>query len=71
MRRLLFLFFAFTATLLSWAQNREIIGQVVDRDTKDAIPQVTIQLLSAADSAFVAGALTDACLSRISGSRRS
>lgn len=43
---------------LGWGQNRQISGQVVDRDTKDAIPQVTIQLLSAADSAFVAGALT-------------
>ena len=44
---------------LGWGQNRQISGQVVDRDTKDAIPQVTIQLLSAADSAFVAGALTE------------
>ena len=43
---------------LGWGQNRQISGQVVDRDTKEAIPQVTIQLLSAADSAFVAGALT-------------
>ena len=43
---------------LGWGQNRQISGQVVDRDTKDPIPQVTIQLLSAADSAFVAGALT-------------
>ncbi len=43
---------------LGWGQNRQISGQVVDRDTKDAIPQVTIQLLSAADSVFVAGALT-------------
>ena len=44
---------------LGWGQNRQISGQVVDRDTKDPIPQVTIQLLSAADSAFVAGALTE------------
>ena len=43
---------------LGWGQNRQISGQVVDRDTKDPIPQVTIQLLSAADSAFVAGTLT-------------
>ena len=59
MRRIIFLSLVWMMATLGWGQNRQISGQVVDRDTKEAIPQVTIQLLSAADSAFVAGALTD------------
>ena len=59
MRRIIFLSLVWMMATLGWGQNRQISGQVVDRDTKDAIPQVTIQLLSAADSAFVAGALTE------------
>ena len=58
MRRIILLSLAWAVTTLGWAQNREISGHVVDRDTKDPIPQVTIQLLSTADSAFVTGALT-------------
>ena len=58
MRKFIFLSLVWMMATLGWGQNRQISGQVVDRDTKDAIPQVTIQLLSAADSAFVAGALT-------------
>ena len=59
MRRIIFLSLVWMMATLGWGQNRKISGQVVDRDTKDPIPQVTIQLLSAADSAFVAGALTE------------
>lgn len=58
MRRIIFLGLVWMMATLGWGQNRQISGQVVDRDTKDPIPQVTIQLLSAADSAFVAGTLT-------------
>ena len=58
MRRHLLLFFFCMVAVIGWAQNREISGQVVDRDTKDPIPQVTIQLLSSVDSAFVVGALS-------------
>jgi hypothetical protein len=58
MRKFIFLSLVWMMATLGWGQNRQISGQVVDRDTKDPIPQVTIQLLSAADSAFVAGALT-------------
>lgn len=58
MRRIIFLSLVWMMATLGWGQNRQISGQVVDRDTKDPIPQVTIQLLSATDSAFVAGALT-------------
>ena len=59
MRRIIFLSLVWMIATLGWGQNRQISGQVVDRDTKEAIPQVTIQLLSAADSAFVAGTLTE------------
>ena len=59
MRRIIFLSLVWMMATLGWGQNRQISGQVVDRDTKDPIPQVTIQLLSAADSAFVAGTLTE------------
>ena len=59
MRRIILLSLVWVMATQGWGQNRQISGQVVDRDTKDPIPQVTIQLLSAADSAFVAGALTD------------
>lgn len=59
MRKFIFLSLVWMMATLGWGQNRQISGQVVDRDTKDPIPQVTIQLLSAADSAFVAGALTE------------
>ena len=59
MRRIIFLGLVWMMATLGWGQNRQISGQVVDRDTKDPIPQVTIQLLSAADSAFVAGTLTE------------
>ena len=59
MRRIILLSLVWVMATLGWGQNRQISGQVVDRDTKDPIPQVTIQLLSAADSAFVAGTLTD------------
>lgn len=58
MRKFIFLGLVWMMATLGWGQNRQISGQVVDRDTKDPIPQVTIQLLSAADSAFMAGALT-------------
>lgn len=58
MRKFIFLGLVWMMATLGWGQNRQISGQVVDRDTKDPIPQVTIQLLSAADSAFVVGALT-------------
>ena len=59
MRRIILLSLVWVMATQGWGQNRQISGQVVDRDTKDPIPQVTIQLLSATDSAFVAGALTD------------
>ncbi len=42
----------------AYAQDKKITGKITDRDTKEAVPQVTIQLLKA-DSTFVTGALSD------------
>ena len=41
------------------AQERAITGTLIDKETKEAIMQVTIQLLKASDSTFVAGGVTD------------
>ncbi len=40
------------------AQNRQITGTLVDKDTKDAMVQSTVQLLKT-DSTFVTGAISD------------
>ena len=42
----------------AYAQERKITGRITDRDTKEAVPQVTIQLLKA-DSTFVTGGLSN------------
>ena len=42
----------------AYAQDKKITGKITDRDTKEAVPQVTIQLLKA-DSTFVTGALSN------------
>ena len=44
--------------IASFAQQRLISGQITDRDTKEAIEQVTIQLLKS-DSTYVAGAISN------------
>ncbi len=58
MIRFLFMAVFFASAVLGWAQNGRISGQVVDHDTKEPISQVTIQMLTSADSAFVTGVLT-------------
>ena len=44
--------------MASFAQQRLISGQITDRDTKEAIEQVTVQLLKS-DSTYVAGAISN------------
>ena len=44
--------------IASFAQQRLISGQITDRDTKEAIEQVTVQLLKS-DSTYVAGAISN------------
>ena len=45
-------------TMASLAQERLISGAITDRDTKDPVEQVTIQLLKS-DSTYVSGAISD------------
>ena len=44
--------------MASFAQERLISGKITDRDTKDPVEQVTIQLLKS-DSTYVTGAISD------------
>ena len=53
-----FLFLMLMAiSAFSYAQDRKISGEIIDRDTKEAVMQVTVQLLKT-DSTFVAGTLS-------------
>ena len=42
-----------------FAQSRLVSGLLSDRDSKEALPQTTVQLLRARDSSFVAGTISD------------
>lgn len=57
-RTLLFAVLFAMAFVAVSAQNRQITGTLVDKDTKDAMVQSTVQLLKT-DSAFVTGAISD------------
>lgn len=54
---LMMLLLLFVATT-SWAQERLISGAIVDKDSKEPVEDVTVQLLKS-DSSYVAGAITD------------
>ena len=54
------LLFLTTMIVLSAYGQAAIRGRVLDRDTKEGLPQATVQLLNAKDSTFAAGVLTDA-----------
>lgn len=54
----LFLMLLTLAAAFSFAQERKISGTLIDRDTKEPLPQVTLQLLRT-DSTFVGGAVSD------------
>lgn len=45
--------------VMAMAQERVITGTLVDKETKEAVLQATIQLLKAKDSTYVAGAVSD------------
>jgi len=57
-RTLLFAVLFAMAFVAVSAQNRQITGTLVDKDTKDAMVQSTVQLLKT-DSTFVTGAISD------------
>lgn len=58
MRKTLLTFVAVFASVVAMAQNRAITGMVLDKDSKEALMQTTVQLLKT-DSSYVAGAVTD------------
>lgn len=57
MKKYLLLMLMLLITTSTFAQN--ITGTLTDRDTKEPIMQCTVQLLSAKDSSFVGGTLSD------------
>ena len=60
MRKILFLLCMFWAGVLLYAQNGKVTvsGMVWDADLNEAMGQATVQLLSAKDSSFVKGSVT-------------
>lgn len=58
MKKLLLLTLLALVSVVSMAQMRTVSGNLIDRDTKDALMQATVQLLKT-DSTFVAGAVSD------------
>ena len=56
-RLLIMLLLAFVAAF-SFAQERKISGTLIDKDTKEPLPQVTLQLLKT-DSSFVGGTVSN------------
>ena len=45
-------------SIASFAQERLVSGAIIDRDTKDPVEQVTVQLLKT-DSTYVTGAISN------------
>ncbi len=58
MKKNILLILLLTVSVFSYAQNRRISGTLIDRDTKEGVMQVTVQLLKT-DSTFVSGAISD------------
>lgn len=58
MKRSILMMLLVFVTMASFAQDRLITGVITDRDTKDPVEQVTIQLLKT-DSTYVSGAISN------------
>ena len=58
MKKTIFLMLLFLVAMASYAQERLISGAIIDRDTKDVVEQVTVQLLKQ-DSTYVTGAISN------------
>ena len=58
MKKNLLLILLLTVSVFSFSQSRRVSGTLIDRDTKEGVMQVTVQLLKT-DSAFVSGAISD------------
>lgn len=59
MKKLLMMLCMALFTTVAMAQKVTVTGSVIDRETKTAVPQATIQLLSPKDSSMVKGAVSD------------
>ena len=58
MKRFKVLLLLMMIAAVAFSQNRRITGTIVDKDSKEAVMQVTVQLLKK-DSTFVGGAVSD------------
>ena len=58
MKRYFVLLLLAVMAMTGFAQDRKISGTLIDRDTKEPMIQVTVQLLKT-DSTFVAGVVSD------------
>ena len=58
MKRFKVLLLLLMMAAVAFSQNRRITGTIVDKDSKEAVMQVTVQLLKK-DSTFVGGAVSD------------
>lgn len=58
MKKYLFLLISLLLPLMAQAQSKNITGIIFDRDTKEGVMQVTVQLLRT-DSTYVAGTVSD------------
>lgn len=58
MKKSILMMLLLLVTMASYAQERLISGAIIDRDTKDPVEQVTVQLLRA-DSTYVTGAISN------------
>ena len=58
MKKSVFMMLLLLFAMASYAQERLISGAIVDRDTKDVVEQVTVQLLKQ-DSTYVTGAISN------------
>lgn len=57
MKQILLMAIMLVFSMMTFAQERKVSGILVDRDSKEAIPMVTVQLLKT-DSTFVGGTVT-------------
>lgn len=58
MKKSILMMLLLLVSIASFAQERLVSGAIIDRDTKDPVEQVTVQLLKT-DSTYVAGAISN------------
>lgn len=58
MKKIILMMLLLLVSIASFAQERLVSGAIIDRDTKDPVEQVTVQLLKT-DSTYVTGAISN------------